>query len=237
MEYFKTQALTIRCFDYKESSQIVTFYTDKYGKVSILARGAKRTRYDWEGPFDLLNHCQIVYISNPSKQMNTLTNNKIYDNFSPLHYNYSKLKYGLAVAEFLGEITAFEDRNPKLFRLALLTLKSICKEDKSLNLILFRFQVHALKLLGFLSSKTLKASYFPKGIISKNDAKEIFAIVRNLLVAKTPLASLKITSKTARKLYNFLNKYIEYISGNKLRIILDANKQTISTLTSRASAI
>lgn len=247
MDYRKTQGIVIRVMDYRESSQIVTIYTRDYGKVTLMARGSRRQRKDMDGPFDLLTYCEVVYISNPLKQMNILTGSKIYDNFSALRNTYGKHLYGWMVAEMLNEITPPEDSNRSLFSLAKATLRNMCKtplpesvrggepsgvkgDDETLKLLFFNFQVHALKHLGYLSAKNLKTTSFPRGIISRNDSRGVFALVENLLKAKTPLGHLKLSREMLTKLYGFLDKYISCITGRQLKVrMYDENKVILGT--------
>jgi hypothetical protein len=236
MDYRKTQGIVIRVMDYRESSQIVTLYTHDYGKITLMARGIRRHRNDLDGPFDLLTYCEIVYISNPLKQMNILTGSKIYDNFSALRNAYGKHLYGWMVAEMLNEITPAEDSNRALFSLAKATLSNMCKtrpglkgKDETLRLLFFNFQVHALKHLGYLSAKNLKVTSFPQGIISRNDSRGVFALVENLLKAKTPLERLRLSQEMLGKLYGFLDKYISCITGRQLKVrMYDENKVMVA---------
>ena len=43
MDFCKTPAITLRRTDYKDSSQIITFYTRDFGKIQALAKGLKRS--------------------------------------------------------------------------------------------------------------------------------------------------------------------------------------------------
>ena len=47
MDFSKTDAITLRKTDYKNSSQIVIFYVRDYGKIQVLV---KRSKTFFEGP-------------------------------------------------------------------------------------------------------------------------------------------------------------------------------------------
>jgi len=50
----KTEAIIIRQVDFSETSRVVTFYTREFGKVPLLAKGAKRLKGPFESGLDLL---------------------------------------------------------------------------------------------------------------------------------------------------------------------------------------
>ena len=217
MEFRKTEGLTIKCSDYRESSQILTVYTHDYGKLNIIARGIRRLRNDLEGPFDILEYIQVVYIHNPVTQMNILTSSKIYDNFLPFHYDYKRLKYGVSIIGFLNDMTVFEDSNPRLFQLALGTMRQICMEQNDTSIIFYTFQIRALKFLGYLPYPDSNMADFMNNIPICND-QGVLALVRNLADAKTPLRNLRISPEMFERLSRFLNGYISHIIDREVRV-------------------
>lgn len=217
MEFRKTEGITIKCIDYRKSSQIITIYTRDYGKLNIIARGICRLRNDLEGPFDILEYVQVVYIHNPVTQTNILTNSKIYDNFLPFHYDYRRLKYGIAIIAFLSDMTAFDDNNPQLFQLALRSLRQIGSEQNDIPLIFAAFQIRALKLLGYLSYPDRNMDNFTSSIPMCSD-KGVLALIRNLADAKIPSRNLRISLEMSDRLYRFLDNYISRIIGHEVKV-------------------
>ena len=70
MDFCKTPAITLRRTDYKDSSQIITFYTRDFGKIQALAKGLKRSVKGISGGMDLLTYNQIVFIQRASSSLN-----------------------------------------------------------------------------------------------------------------------------------------------------------------------
>ena len=73
MDFSETVAITLRRADYKDSSQIVTFYTRGYGKIQVLVKGLKRSLKGISGGIDLLTHNNIVFIRRASSALNIMT--------------------------------------------------------------------------------------------------------------------------------------------------------------------
>lgn len=62
MSQEKTHALVIRLVDWSESSRVVTLFTRDFGKIGVIAKGAKRLRSAFEAGLDLLSECRIVFL-------------------------------------------------------------------------------------------------------------------------------------------------------------------------------
>ncbi len=66
MDFSKTDAITLRKTDYKNSSQLVIFYVRDYGKIQVLVKGVKRSLKGLSGGIYLLTHNHIVSIRRSS---------------------------------------------------------------------------------------------------------------------------------------------------------------------------
>ncbi len=90
----KTRALIIRTTDYSETSQILSAYTRDFGRVSLLAKGAKRKRAGSEGPVDLLQVLDIVYLEKSrggeSSSLHLLTDRKLVESHHGLRENLQR---------------------------------------------------------------------------------------------------------------------------------------------------
>ncbi|MEW6026477.1 MAG: DNA repair protein RecO [Planctomycetota bacterium] len=170
MNFRKTGAITIGQRDYSDTSQILTFYTRDYGKITVLARGIKRPKHRLLNPPDLFSHSEIIFINKSPQGMNLLTEITVSDNFPSLRINLARLRMAFYVARFLDELTEPEEPNPELFNLALRTLKQLagagssgagvkkarkiatnsCSETE--KMIIFAFETQALKYLGYMPS-------------------------------------------------------------------------------------
>ncbi|MGA2093258.1 MAG: DNA repair protein RecO [Sedimentisphaerales bacterium] len=65
-------AICVRAIDYSETSQVVTFFARQAGKVTLMAKGAKRTRSPFGGPIEIFSCGKMVYSDSGRAQMGTL---------------------------------------------------------------------------------------------------------------------------------------------------------------------
>ncbi len=143
----KTDAIVLRVVDFSETSCIVSLYTRDFGKVSAIAKGARRRKSPFEAALDLLALCRIVFVHKTSESLDILTEAKLQRRFRSASTDLKRLYSGLFVIELLQVLTDEGDANPKLFELALESIQQI-DESTDAELVLIRFQIRALGLLG-----------------------------------------------------------------------------------------
>ena len=63
---FKTSGVVLRKIPYKETSLIIELFTPHLGKISVIAKGARREKRSDSGLLDLLNELDLVLHKNPN---------------------------------------------------------------------------------------------------------------------------------------------------------------------------
>ena len=138
----KTEALVIRQTDFSESSRVVTFYTRDWGKISVIAKGAKRQKGPFEAALDLLAVSRIVFIRKSSSSLDILTEAQLISRFRPKGRNLGSLYGGYYVAELLLGLTEEYDPHQNLFDEAVTILRRLSEEnDEKLPILRFEFVV------------------------------------------------------------------------------------------------
>lgn len=61
MEYFKTNAIVLRVGKYSETSLIAALLTAAQGRVSVLAKGARRPKSEFFGMLDVYQELEVIY--------------------------------------------------------------------------------------------------------------------------------------------------------------------------------
>ncbi|MEZ6044485.1 MAG: DNA repair protein RecO [Planctomycetaceae bacterium] len=145
----KTEAIIIRLADWSESSRVVTFFSRDFGKLSAVAKGAKRLKGPFEAAIDLLAACRIVFIRKSSGGLDILTEAKLQQRFKPNGRNLMSLYGGYYVAELLASFTEEYDPNPELYDVAVRTLSSL-SEDPEHKTTLLKFELALLRETGHL---------------------------------------------------------------------------------------
>ncbi|MCF0234554.1 MAG: DNA repair protein RecO [Thermoguttaceae bacterium] len=113
-----TDALVVRTVDFSETSLIVTLFTRKFGKISGIAKGARRLKNSYETSLDLLSSISLSFIRKRSDALDLLTEAKLRRRFRPTARNFSGFYAGLYVAELLDRGTEEYEPFPELWDLA-----------------------------------------------------------------------------------------------------------------------
>ncbi len=150
----KSNAIVLRTIDFSETSLVVTLLTEDFGKVSALAKGARRPKGPFDAALDLLSICRVVFIRKSSTSLDLLTEAKLDRRFRAASGNLAALNAGYYVAEMLRELTDDHDPHPKLFKLAcetLIELDSVAAgQNQQVMRRVLRFEMVALRVLGHL---------------------------------------------------------------------------------------
>jgi DNA repair protein RecO (recombination protein O) len=145
----RTPALVLRTVEVFETSLVVTLFTRALGKVSALAKGARRLRSPFQGGLDLLSHCDIVVLHKASEALDLLTESAPLERFASFRRDLAALYAGYYVAELLADLTEFHDPHPKLFDAAVVTLRHL--DDPVLRARrVFRYELACLRELGLM---------------------------------------------------------------------------------------
>jgi len=147
----KSFAIVLRLIEFSETSVIATLFTEDFGKISALAKGARRPKGPFEAALDLLAVCRIVFIHKSSDALDLLTEAKLERRFRAATRDLSRLYAGYYVAELLQDLTDEGDPHPRLFQAA---NQTICELDDSADVAptILRFEMTALHELGHLPS-------------------------------------------------------------------------------------
>jgi DNA repair protein RecO (recombination protein O) len=147
----KTTAIVIRLVEFSESSCVVTLFTEDFGKIGALAKGARRPKGPFDSALDLLAVCRIVFIHKSSDSLDLLTEARLDRRFRAATRCLSRLYAGYYVAELLQELTDYGDPHPELYQLADRTLTHLDRDYDPVWTML-QFEVSALRHLGYLPS-------------------------------------------------------------------------------------
>lgn len=149
MAAVRTLGLIVRSVDVFETSSVVTLFTRELGKVSALAKGARRLKSPLQGGLDLLGVSDIVLLHKASDALDLVTEAAPVERFASLRRDLAALYAGYYIAEILSDLTDFHDAHPKLFDAATITLRHL-GDSESRSRRLLRFELACLRELGLM---------------------------------------------------------------------------------------
>jgi DNA repair protein RecO (recombination protein O) len=148
----QTDAIILRTTAWSETSLIANIYTRDFGKLSVLAKGARRPKSPFEAALDLLSFSRVVFIAKSGDTLDILTEAKLQQRFRAGSRDLLRLYSGYYVAELLDRLTDKGDKQPEIFEIALATLQSLADLDIDVRPIVLRLELQMLRCVGQLPS-------------------------------------------------------------------------------------
>lgn len=240
MAYCNTEGIVLKITDYGETSQVVTAFTRDYGRLSGIAKGAKRLHKGVPRALDMLNRMELVFLRKPPGQLHVFTDWTVVENFLRLRQNLDTLYNGLLVAELLLDLTEESTESIELYALALDTLRLLGAGGDSF-VVISHFEVKLLTLLGYMPEVTkcvvcggalaAKARFSPRegGALctacpaAENSCQEVssgaLASLATLARAETNLVRrLRMTPPIRKEIRAALNACIAELLGRQPRM-------------------
>ena len=170
MRGYKTEGIILRRLNYAETDRILTIFSKHYGKIKVIAKGARRTKSRKGGNLELFNHLHLFI--QPTRGFDILTEIKVIEIFAKLRQNLKRVVQAFQIAEALDKLTPEKQASRCLFELLQTSLRDLNQGKEG---IVQRFEIALLRELGFglpkkLDSRSIKSyieSISEKKLISK----------------------------------------------------------------------
>lgn len=240
---FKTQGIVLRTIDYSESDRIVSFITKEAGKITGIAKGARKSRKRFANALEPFTCLSIVFSQKKGGKMAFIEETAIVDHYPGIR---SDLEKSLAAAYFMDLTDQFileGKRHPDLFYLINRFLGILENEKYTDNMVRF-FELRFLRLAGYepildrcsICNTPLQASlpysFSPSaGGIRCHTCHEHLGVtdgipvsvgtIRTLLLGKDSEPALMnrilMTEQCAQECRRLLSRFIRYLLGKDLK--------------------
>lgn len=144
----KTEAIVIKSIDYGEAHKIVTLYTKDYGKLSVMARGAKRPKSRLSAVTQLFTYGLFLFFRQAKKSVGTLTQGERLQSFNQVRQDLIKMAYAAYFAELVDKLTDDDEKDPYLFQLLLVAFTQL-DEGQDPELLARLFELKMLIIGGY----------------------------------------------------------------------------------------
>ena len=150
MPRIKTRAVCLRKIDYSETSQIVWLFTPEHGRVSVMAKGAKRSTSNRPGlPLDTAAYYEVIYYDKPGAELANMAEYTLLDLFPGLRRNLHAYYHTLYILEICRHVVQPGVEATDFFDALLMTLATIANGRHD-RLPLLYFELQTLNFLGAL---------------------------------------------------------------------------------------
>jgi len=150
MAILKTEAIVLRNYNWSETSNIVTLYSQDFGKIKAVAKGARRANTRFVNSLNPVTQSQILFYSRNSGGLHILKEASSINYFPNLKREIEKFAYASAVCELTEYLTADSQPSPSAYYTLHQTLNKM--EDsplEDLKKLFWHFELRMFALVGY----------------------------------------------------------------------------------------
>jgi DNA repair protein RecO (recombination protein O) len=151
MQDFSSDALLLRRIEYGDYDYIITFLSETSGKISVIAKNAKKSIRRFQGSLDLFSEVNI-HVSFPKKKKDALpilTSVDLVDPFENIRIDVEKTGYAGYWTEILNFFLEEQKPQKRLYELLLFSLDALNEGLISKQVINLLFQIRFMSISGF----------------------------------------------------------------------------------------
>ena len=154
MSGFSTQAILLRKVEFGDHDYIITFLTRDMGKISVIAKNAKKSVKRFSGALDLfsLNQIQCRHPQKNRDGLIILTQTELENGFIHIRYDLFKTAYASYWAELVYLWLEEEKKQPDLYDLFAFSLDMLNRSDISPEVLNLLYQIRFMSISGFSPS-------------------------------------------------------------------------------------
>ena len=197
-----TTGLILRTYPLTETSLIVHWLTPDVGRISTVAKGARRPRSPFRGKLDLFYLADFSFIRSRRSSLHVLREVSLRETHNELRQELHYLQQAAYCAALIEQATETDTPLPRMFELLAGLLRQLPRGRPQPTTI-FAFDLKLLKELG--QSPSLPASQLSVG------TKQILARITDLDWPVLP--RLKASQPQLREMERFLNDFLLFQLG------------------------
>lgn len=142
----RTEGIVLRRRDFGESDRILVLFTKKLGRISGIAKGARKPSSKISGHLELFS--RVSFLVSRGRNLQLITQAETIESYDHLREDLSGIGQGSYLVELVDTVTMEEGSNVRLYELLAATLKALDTGLAPMIVIRF-FELQLLGLAGF----------------------------------------------------------------------------------------
>ncbi len=226
------EAIILKSYDFKNTSKIIHVLSSDSQRISLIAKGARRTKSQFAGNIETLNLADLVYYIKPGKSLGTLKEATIKETHQHLKKDLYRLNIGWSLVWTGRKIPSPMSGLFGLEKRALSFLDRGFKEEVFVYFFLSLFKLQGIfpEINKCISCGSKTIEYFDikdGGTKCKNCLKKEFLLFAPLEKALKSLQKgrlnvwVELEKKEKKEILNLVFKYSVYHLGDWVKRITD----------------
>jgi DNA repair protein RecO (recombination protein O) len=143
-----TSAIVLRSWPFGESDKIVCFLTENHGKVTGIAKGAKRSKRRFMNSLEPFSSVTLRFQDRPHGNLTFIVAADLARSFKQLTASLEKIAFASYMVEITGGLIGEREENPSVFQHLKDGLGYLDENDTSLKFLTI-FELKLLRLTGY----------------------------------------------------------------------------------------
>jgi DNA repair protein RecO (recombination protein O) len=226
----KTKAIVLKAARFRDTSKIITLYTEKFGKLKGLAKGARTLKSKFGAALEPITEISLVVYKQDTRDLHLISQADVLNSYKKTHQDFDKMSISLSVLELLSQLAHDEDKNKSLYELVRLTLKGIDSAERNLKNYFYAFQLHLSANLGFAPNFDNCVQCNQKLEMSGFKSKIIFQISKGGFYCSNCADKVSAVNYTAAEYGRTQNISMSLVVGKTLRLLYNFNLDGLPSL-------
>ena len=145
----ETEAVVLHAMKYGDTSKIVTLYSKKFGKIKVIAKGARSQKNKFGSSLEPMTISSVVLYKKEQRDLHFLSKSEIAVPITKLQDDAERMATGLALVELVNMVMHDEEGNKAVYDLLRQSLETIEKAERNHLNVLMAFMLNMFHFFGF----------------------------------------------------------------------------------------
>lgn len=143
MSLYRDHGIVLRTYKLGEADRIVSFVTERHGKVRAVAKGVRKTKSKFGARLEPTSHVALQLYE--GRELDIVTQAESVDHFRPIRDDLDRLTRAVTMLEAADQLSLEREPNPGLYRMLLGALRALADRNSPLVVAGFHWKVLALE--------------------------------------------------------------------------------------------
>jgi DNA repair protein RecO (recombination protein O) len=143
MALYRDQGIVLRTYKLGEADRIVSFMTERHGKVRAVAKGVRKTKSKFGARLEPPTHVSLQLYE--GRELDIVTQAESIDHFRTIREDLDRLTRAVTMLEAVDQLSLEREPNAELYRMLLGGLKALAERNSALLVAGFHWKLLALE--------------------------------------------------------------------------------------------
>lgn len=144
-----TQAIILKSIKYSDSSKILSIFTRDFGRLSVIAKGARQTKSKFGAALEPMSLSNVCIYKKANRDLHTLSSADSVLNLYNIQNSLENMACAMMILESILQTLVDNETNIVLYELLKSSLLELNKANKNPFSIFIKFQIELAHNLGF----------------------------------------------------------------------------------------